>query len=202
MAKTSPTQRALAECKRLGWKAAIVERWNQWARVRQDLFGFADLVVLDGAPGLLALQVTDATSISKRMEKLSGVALVVDWLKAGMRVEVWGWRKLVVKRGGKATRWTLRRVAARLASDGVGISWDELGDGAGPLVDDLLDKADELDALRDAIRGAWVDHASNEGVECCGAAFAGLDGAKECVVAKRFMDALDQRGLSGPVGGQ
>ena len=137
MAKTSPTQRALAECKRLGWKAAIVERWNQWARVRQDLFGFADLVVLDGAPGLLALQVTDATSISKRMEKLSGVALVVDWLKAGMRVEVWGWRKLVVKRGGKATRWTLRRVAARLASDGVGISWDELGDGAGPLVDDL-----------------------------------------------------------------
>lgn len=54
----------------------------------------------------------------------------------------------------------------------------------------LLDKADALDDLRDAIRGAWVDHASNEGADCCGAAFAGRDGAKECRVASRFMDAL------------
>ena len=66
----------------------------------------------------------------------------------------------------------------------------------------LLDKADQLDALRDAIREAWVEHASQEGAECCGAAFCNQEGAKECVVAKRFMDALDRRDLSGPVGGQ
>ena len=137
MSKTSPTQRALAECKRLGWKPAIVEKWNPHARIRQDMYGFADLVVMDDSAGLLALQVTSNQNVPARVEKLSGVAAVVEWLKRGLRCEVWGYRKLLVKRGGKATRWTLRRVSARLASDGVGISWDELGDGAGPLVDDL-----------------------------------------------------------------
>lgn len=136
MSKTSPTQRALAECKKRGWRSAIVERWNFHAKIRQDLFGFADLVALDGS-AILAIQVTTGDNLATRMTKMSGLAAVVDWLKSGGKAEAWGYRKLLVKRGGKATRWTLRRVAARLASDGVGIAWDELGDGAGPLVDDL-----------------------------------------------------------------
>ena len=136
MSKTSPTQRALAECKKRGWRSAIVERWNVHAKIRQDLFGFADLLALDGS-SILAIQVTTGDNLSTRMTKMSGLAAVVDWLKSGGKAEAWGYRKLLVRRGGKATRWTLRRVAARLASDGVGISWDELGDGAGPLVDDL-----------------------------------------------------------------
>lgn len=46
MAKASPTQRALAECKKQGWTAAICEKWNPHSKTRLDLFGFADLVVL------------------------------------------------------------------------------------------------------------------------------------------------------------
>lgn len=155
MAKTSPTQRALAECKKRGWKPAIVEKWNPHARIRQDLYGFADLVVLDGNPGLLALQVTSGANLSARMAKLSAVPAVVDWLKAGLRVECWGYRKLVVKRGGKATRWNLRRVSARygwppadrervavgglsatdFAHTGQTVLWTEVDESAPPLVD-------------------------------------------------------------------
>jgi hypothetical protein len=35
----SPTQRSLAHLRRLGYQARVVERWNPFARVRQDLFG-------------------------------------------------------------------------------------------------------------------------------------------------------------------
>jgi hypothetical protein len=116
MSKTSPTQRALALCKSLGWRAGIVEKWNQWARIRQDLFGFCDLVVLDGRPGVLAIQVTSGNNVPARVKKLDENPAVVDWLRAGGRVEVWGYQKRGAR--GKAKRWTLRRVRARLIEVG------------------------------------------------------------------------------------
>lgn len=140
MAKASPTQRALAECKKRGWRSAIVERWNSFAKLRQDLFGFADLVALDGK-SILALQVTSGDHVTARMAKMSGLTAVVDWLKCGGKAEVWGFRKLQVeakkrKKGTKpATRWALRRVSASVASDGIGLVWTEVDELAPPLVD-------------------------------------------------------------------
>lgn len=35
----SPTQRLLAHLKALGYHAKFVEKWNAFAKIRQDLFG-------------------------------------------------------------------------------------------------------------------------------------------------------------------
>ena len=114
----------------MGWDAAVVERWNQWAKIRQDLYGFADLLVIrPETRGLLAVQATSGNNVAARISKISNLSMVRKWLHADLAIEVWGWRKLKVKRGGKAVRWTLRRVAAHLNGlRASGIEWVELDD--------------------------------------------------------------------------
>jgi hypothetical protein len=91
----SPTQRALEIARGHGYQAAVTEHWNPHARIRQDLFGFCDVLAI--APGeTLAIQATSAGNVSSRVQKLleeEGVALRVwDCLRAGWRIEVWGLR--------------------------------------------------------------------------------------------------------------
>ena len=91
---TSPTQRTLAHLKELGYAAEVVERWNQYARVRQDLFGYIDVVALGDT--ILAVQAT-STGVSSRVNKILELdkenGVVRRWLEAGGEVEVWGWAK-------------------------------------------------------------------------------------------------------------
>lgn len=44
--KTSPTQRSLRYLREQGYLPAVVEKWNPHAHVRQDLFGFVDIVAV------------------------------------------------------------------------------------------------------------------------------------------------------------
>lgn len=92
----SPTQRSLARARKLGWLPAVVERWNPHARIRQDLFGFLDLVALDGEPGLLGIQATSSSNAAARVRKIQDLESDAPrrWLEAGNRIEVWGWKKL------------------------------------------------------------------------------------------------------------
>ena len=46
--RIQPTERTLKLCRSNGWIAHVVERWNQFAKVRQDLFGFIDVISADG----------------------------------------------------------------------------------------------------------------------------------------------------------
>lgn len=41
----SPAQRSLAALKQLGYRAKVVEKWNPFAKIRQDLFG-GDILAL------------------------------------------------------------------------------------------------------------------------------------------------------------
>ena len=45
---TSPTQLSLKKLREEGYIVAVVEHWNSFARIRQDLFGFIDLLALKG----------------------------------------------------------------------------------------------------------------------------------------------------------
>lgn len=45
---SSPTQRTLAALRKLGYLAAVVEKWNHGAHIRQDLFGFIDVLAIGG----------------------------------------------------------------------------------------------------------------------------------------------------------
>lgn len=124
---SKPTQRTLDHCRRRGWHPAVVEKWIPQARRRSDLYGGIDLVVMDDQQGLLGIQATDGSSVSKRAEKLSALPLMIEWLRRGNRLEIWGWRKLKKKRGGKAFVYRPRILRARL-DEPIGsayeIAWD------------------------------------------------------------------------------
>ena len=104
----SPTQRARAFCKEQGWTSQIVEKWNQYAKVRQDLFGVIDLVVLDGqGGGPLGVQVCAGSSHAARRKKAEAEPRLAEWLASPARFEVWSFSKTGAR--GVRKLWTLRR---------------------------------------------------------------------------------------------
>ena len=106
MGKVSPTQRALAHCKKQGWTAQVVEKWNPFARKKLDLFGCIDMVVLDGLPGPLGVQVTSGSNHAARVTKALDEPRLAAWLASGARFQVWSYSK----RGKAGCRklWELR----------------------------------------------------------------------------------------------
>jgi hypothetical protein len=98
--------------------AAVVERWNAHAKPfgrRVDLFGFIDIVALDGTPGVLGVQTTTQTNVSHRVEKLRTECAdaMRAWLSAGNRLVIHGWAKRGAR--GKPKRWTVVEQTITLA---------------------------------------------------------------------------------------
>src|SRR5438445_13003296 len=104
----SPTARSLAFLRRLGFTAAVVERWLPHVGVRSDLFGFADVLAVHARDRLFLLaQVTTAANTAARLAKARARPELLAWLKAGGVFEVHGWSK-------RGNRWAVRRVAVVL----------------------------------------------------------------------------------------
>lgn len=111
----SPTQRALAECRKRGYEAQVVERWNWHAKKRVDLFGCIDIVAVAAPVSLAALalpraiigiQVTSGTNHAARVAKIKAEPRMTAWAKAGGLVWVWSFAKRGAQ--GKRKTWTLR----------------------------------------------------------------------------------------------
>lgn len=107
MSSQSPTSRTLAYLKEQGIRAGVTERWNPYARIRQDLFGFIDLIALY-PDGVCAIQVTSDGGVAARRKKILTECreAAEDWLSSGGLIEVWGWGKKG-PRGAKKV-WTPR----------------------------------------------------------------------------------------------
>ncbi len=118
----SPTKRARAELERLGWKSQIVERWNPFARVRQDLFGCIDIVAADPSVGILGVQACAGSSHATREAKIEAEPRAVVWIESGGRIEVWSFSKRGAR--GKRKLWTIRRTRAFLVDGRIG--WTEV----------------------------------------------------------------------------
>ena len=131
----SPTQRSLAHAREQGWPVAIVEHWNMHAKIRQDLWGVIDLLVLDDGQGVLGVQACAGASHAARMTKvretihgavvepatdrarasaLTKAAALKAWLAKGNRIEVWSWSKKGPR--GKRKTWELRPEAVHSGS--------------------------------------------------------------------------------------
>lgn len=111
--KTSPTQRTLKLLRSEGWLCAVVERWNQYAKVRQDLWGFVDILAIKGDI-MLAVQTTTGDNVAARFEKLRKLEAVSLWLQSPNRlIEVHGWRK--IGKRGERKLWDCRRVPCTLS---------------------------------------------------------------------------------------
>jgi len=132
MAGLSPTQRTLRALREHGLVAGIVERWNPYAGkcgLRQDLFGVIDIIALDPARGVIGIQST-GQDFAGHVQKITGEKAqeTAEWLSTpGTVLELWGWRKIKLKRGGKAVRWAPR--VAEFRVDGEEIVFKEHGKG-------------------------------------------------------------------------
>lgn len=91
---TSPTQRALALYKKRGCKVFVAERWNGFAKIRQDAFGFGDLLVIDPVnQEIILVQVTSATNHSTRVNKVLSISEAKDWLQAKGKIVVMSFKR-------------------------------------------------------------------------------------------------------------
>ena len=93
MAKTSPTMRTLARLRKENYDlVAITERWNPFARIRQDLFGIIDILAIHKGD-TIAIQVTSYSNISARVQKITESPSIGFIRDAGWTILVEGWKK-------------------------------------------------------------------------------------------------------------
>lgn len=127
----TPTARTLARLRKEGITAQVVERFNPYGGPRKadgtavgnrvDLFGIIDVICLGGS--ITGIQATSGANLSNRRQKAEAEPRLLEWLKAGGKFELWGWRKL--KRTG---RWEVRKLRAErcLACWEGPIAWEEV----------------------------------------------------------------------------
>tara|TARA_R110000796_G_scaffold177608_1_gene294480 strand:+ start:204 stop:530 length:327 start_codon:yes stop_codon:yes gene_type:complete len=96
MAKTSPTQRTLKRLRESGEfpLVQIVERWNAFARVRQDLFGIIDLLAIDTKGNTVGIQVTTTGNMNARVKKITESNAIPHLRNANWTILVEGWAKV------------------------------------------------------------------------------------------------------------
>jgi len=104
----SPTVRSLAHLRELGYTAKVVEHWNHFARIRQDLFG-ADLLALKPGAPVLVVQTTTGANHASRRTKLEAAGFIALWTGAGAVLEIWSWAKQGQR--GQRKQWQVRREA-------------------------------------------------------------------------------------------
>lgn len=103
----SPTVQSLKHLRKQGYVVQVVERWNQWARIRQDFAGFADLIAFRKSKktDIVAIQTTSTGNISSRYKKVLACDNAIVWIQAGGKITLHGWSKKGPR--GKMKRWTL-----------------------------------------------------------------------------------------------
>lgn len=99
----TPTKLSLSHCRTIGGLAAVVERWNPYARIRQDLWGFIDILWIRD-DSITAVQVTTRAHQADRIAKILSIPAAREWLNSpSRRIEVHGWAKVGPR--GKRKRW-------------------------------------------------------------------------------------------------
>ena len=111
----SPTQRTIRVLKNQGRMCGIVERFVYRFPgdhgIRIDLFGFGDIIAADRVRGIIAIQ-SCGQAFSEHYRKITEdedvAGNAIEWLTCWGRIELWGWRKVAHKRGGKLKVWQPR----------------------------------------------------------------------------------------------
>lgn len=90
----SPTARTLAELRKRGAALVqVVERWNSFARIRQDLFEIIDVLAVMPAGKTVAVQCTSGDHVADRVNKIVNSDAYQVLRLAGWTILVHGWRK-------------------------------------------------------------------------------------------------------------
>lgn len=88
----SPTERSLKYLRKLGYTVAVVERWNPFAKIRQDMWGIIDLVAI-GKGETIGVQATSKSNVSSRIKKIAEHVNTPRLREAGWKLWILGWEK-------------------------------------------------------------------------------------------------------------
>lgn len=80
---------------------AVTERWNPFAKIRQDLFGIIDIVAI-GENKTIGVQTTSYSNMSARVKKIQQSESYPLLKAAGWNIVVHGWKK------NKSNRWEVK----------------------------------------------------------------------------------------------
>lgn len=106
VSKISPTQRTLKVLREQeNAIAQVVERWNSFAKIRVDLFGFIDIFAIRGGE-LVGIQVTSGSNHGARVAKIRNNPYAVPFCLAGGIIEVRSWSKRGKR--GERKKWVER----------------------------------------------------------------------------------------------
>ena len=95
-------QLSLDYLNKCGFTCQIVEHWNAFARIRQDCFGFGDILCYgvarestgeSGRVGIALVQTTTDHNFEARYRKIAASPHFKPWKRAGGRVFLHGWGK-------------------------------------------------------------------------------------------------------------
>ena len=75
-----------------GYLCQVVERWNQFARCRQDLFGIIDIVCIKEG-STVGVQSTTRSNIANHRTKMENNENFKKVKKAGWELIIHGWAK-------------------------------------------------------------------------------------------------------------
>jgi len=105
----SSVQRTLRFLRQEGHIVGIVEKFNRYAGshgIRQDLFGIFDLIAIMPI-GICGVQVC-GQDFAEHDRKILENEVAPEWIKAGGKIMLIGWRKVLKKKGGKQKIWLPR----------------------------------------------------------------------------------------------
>ena len=121
----TPTARTLAELRRAGYLAEVVEKRLPKCFITRVLFGCIDVLAVR-AGEVLAVQTTSGSNAAARVKKALALPQLRTLLESGIRFEVWSWRL-----SARSHRWELTRKPLRLADLDLGPVLPLPGAGAG-----------------------------------------------------------------------
>ena len=105
----SNTSRTLEYIRSQGWKADKVEQFNPYAGrfgIRKDAFGILDILAL-GEGKIIGIQ-SCGQAFAEHDRKILDSPNALKWLECGGGLMLIGWRKIKLRRGSKAMRWSPR----------------------------------------------------------------------------------------------
>lgn len=100
----TPTERSLRHFREQGYIIDVVERFIPRSIIRRDYLGLIDAIAFHpDKPGVIGVQMTDYTSMSKHVAKAKASANLEPWLRTGDRkFVIQAWRK---EDGRLTERW-------------------------------------------------------------------------------------------------
>ena len=105
-----PTERTLKLFRDEGWTADMIERWipnpkHPGGGFRKDYLGFGDILAFKGAE--VAIIQSCGSAFAEHIRTIISLPDAAEWARWNFLFLI-GWRKVKLKRGGKAMRWKPR----------------------------------------------------------------------------------------------